>query len=86
KLTHYVDLYRPFDDYRDIVYSRADDIRMRLQIYPSLGEELQALFKKHGGSLDDYIFFPVEGRQSLGLIMLREKTGEVVDAMVGSLG
>ena len=78
----YTQYYRPFMDYREMLYERAIDIRQRMSEFADLDRDVKALVKRYGGTLDDYVFMSVEGRVTFGFLVLRRDTGEVVTAMV----
>jgi len=82
KFAYYTQFYRPFVTQKDVLFERAVDIRQRMKEFADLDQDVSALVKKHGGSLDDYVFMSVEGRVALGFLVLRREDGQVVDAMV----
>lgn len=74
--------YEPFSQHRDELYRRAVDIRKRMREFPGLQSRVDRIVARHGGSLDDYVFMSVEGRQGMGFLVLDKKTGHAVDALV----
>jgi len=78
----YTQYYRPFMDYKDMLFDRAIDIHQRMREFADLDSDVKALVKKYGGTLDDYVFMSVEGRVALGFLVLRRDNAAVITAMV----
>ena len=78
----YTQYYRPFLAYKEELFKRAIDIRQRMSEFADVDRDVRALVKKFGGSLDDYVFMSIEGRVSLGFLVLRRDNADVVTAMV----
>ena len=82
QFANYSQYYKPFDDYKDVLFEGAIDIHQRMREFADLKHDVNALVKEHGGTLDDYAFMSVEGRVALGFLMLRRDNGRVVDALL----
>lgn len=78
----YSQFYQPILPYKDVVIQQAVDIRERMAAYADLKIEVKACLDRNGGGLDDYLFIPVEGRVSIGFLVLRRDDLQVVDAIV----
>ena len=73
--------YEPFSRHRDELYRRAINIRQRIHEFSTLQPRVDRIVARHGGTLDDYVFMSVEGRQGMGFLVLDKKTGHPVDAL-----
>jgi len=82
KFSQYTEFYKPFAEHKDVLFERAIDIRQRMREFAELDDDVNTLVKKHGGSLDDYVFMSIEGRVALGFLMLRREDAQVMDVLL----
>jgi hypothetical protein len=82
EFAQYTQFYEPILNRKDEVLKQAIDMRQRMTLFPELRKMVAAVLDRHGGTLDDYIFVSVEGRVSLGFLMLRRDDLQVVDALL----
>jgi len=78
----YSQYYLPIDKVKDVVIEHSVDIQARMKQFDQLKKDVTGLVKMHGGTIDDYIFVSIEGRVSLGFLMLRREDLQVIDALL----
>lgn len=78
----YSQFYRPIRPYREALVGQAVNIRKRMAAFADLKPKIRASLDRNGGKLDDYLFIPVEGRVSIGFLVLRRADLQVVDAIL----
>jgi len=78
----YSQYYKSILAYKGVVIQRAVDIRKRMATFAELKPRVKATLDRNGGKLDDYLFIPVEGRVSIGFLVLRRDDLHVVDAIL----
>jgi len=82
EFAQYVQFYQPILEHKDVVLKQAIDIQKRMAEFPELRTMVNACLDRHGGKLKDYIFISVEGRVSIGFLMLRRADLQIVDALL----
>jgi len=82
EFAQYTQFYRPIESHKQEVLKQGIDIRKRMAEFPELRAMVEASVDRHGGKLEDYLFVSVEGRVSMGLLMLRRDDLQIVDALL----
>ena len=78
----YSQFYQPLLAYKDAVMQQAVDMHKRMAAYADLRPKVSASLDRNGGELEDYLFIPVEGRVSIGFLVLRREDLQLVDAIL----
>jgi hypothetical protein len=73
--------YEPYERHREEVLASGVDIRARGKLYPALARGVEAVIGKLGGTLDDYAFVPVEGRNAFAFLVVRRSDGQLMTAV-----
>lgn len=73
------EFYRPLGEHLPAIKQLGLPIEARIKEHPEIQQLVDSVLQRHGGSLPDYWYFPVEGRQVVALLILLAKTGEFVD-------
>ena len=82
RFSQYAEFYRPISDFRQDIIEHSIDIHQRMAQYPQLKQAVTEIVKTQGGEIDDYLFISVDGRVSIGMLIIRRDSLTVVDALL----